>query len=496
MPFLTINGVTIPTAKGATVDVLEIGEKRRAFDGTLLREVRGFKRRWKLKTKPIAASRGIALQGLIQGDGLYFPFEQSMYAANGLAPTSAIVSYRAGVAADGAPVQDENGVLESKLGTSSTALEPAGLTQLLPAGTDTCSSAAGFGTLSGATRSVDTVNYAEGISSLKVITGAGAGSGVEASAVDLDGGITIVFSAYVKGTGQPVRLSLYELFSGLEYSSQVTVPNGIWRRIYVAGTPPDPGTWFCRLTSPSIAQTIYTDKWLLQTHAYGSFPTTWMPAATVLAAGASSYTSQVLGNAGATVNVWITKPYTTTGAQIYFAGEGPTAASYALLYTPAASPNVIRFETLAGGVTDTLSYTATYTGWHMLTAVIRSAPGAGEYIKCLYIDGVLRAQSNPTAVPDSLPTFSVGMRSGAGFAFNRMDALQVLPYPVDGAAIAGWYGGARSGNTPLLTVAGDLVHDTEVTCVGHVDRVEVVGFQSGNVWQPNGCAIDFTLEEI
>ncbi|MBV9772648.1 MAG: hypothetical protein JO040_01780 [Gemmatimonadetes bacterium] len=57
MAFLIVNGQTVPVAvDGASVDYELIGDRARAFDGTMRSTRRATKRNWKVKTAPMAVA--------------------------------------------------------------------------------------------------------------------------------------------------------------------------------------------------------------------------------------------------------------------------------------------------------------------------------------------------------------------------------------------------------------------------------------------------------
>ncbi|MFN7130869.1 MAG: hypothetical protein ACK4N5_02225 [Myxococcales bacterium] len=89
MPFLTIAGVTIPVAaKEASESQVLIGEKARAFDGSLRSMIRARKREWALQTPVLARASAEAIKGLVQGLGHRIPLDADAYSDKGLAPSS------------------------------------------------------------------------------------------------------------------------------------------------------------------------------------------------------------------------------------------------------------------------------------------------------------------------------------------------------------------------------------------------------------------------
>ena len=55
MPFLVVNNQMVPVAVGGASEEIEIvGDRARAFDGTMRSTRRSVKRRWKVKTPPLS----------------------------------------------------------------------------------------------------------------------------------------------------------------------------------------------------------------------------------------------------------------------------------------------------------------------------------------------------------------------------------------------------------------------------------------------------------
>lgn len=68
MPFLQVNTIVVPVAlDGATVEMELIGDRARAFDGTMRSTRRATKRRWQIKTAPMTAADAQALLAVLLG---------------------------------------------------------------------------------------------------------------------------------------------------------------------------------------------------------------------------------------------------------------------------------------------------------------------------------------------------------------------------------------------------------------------------------------------
>lgn len=66
MPFLVVNNVTVPVAvDGASEEIELVGDRARAFDGTLRSTRRASKRKWQVKTAPMATADAQALRAVL-----------------------------------------------------------------------------------------------------------------------------------------------------------------------------------------------------------------------------------------------------------------------------------------------------------------------------------------------------------------------------------------------------------------------------------------------
>lgn len=68
MPYLVVGGVTTEVAPGASSrSVTEIGDRARAFDGTLRSTVRGRKKAWEFTTVPMTKAAADTLETALNG---------------------------------------------------------------------------------------------------------------------------------------------------------------------------------------------------------------------------------------------------------------------------------------------------------------------------------------------------------------------------------------------------------------------------------------------
>lgn len=68
MEFLVVAGVTVPVELNtSTADVSEVGDRERAFDGTMLATIRGHKNEWKVQTPPLLRADADTLEAALKG---------------------------------------------------------------------------------------------------------------------------------------------------------------------------------------------------------------------------------------------------------------------------------------------------------------------------------------------------------------------------------------------------------------------------------------------
>lgn len=85
MPFLAINGITLPVRGGSLKrDEIEIGERGRMFDGSPWSGVRARKRRWAFGTPPMTQVDAAAWRALLSGVGHTADFEADTWTAQGV----------------------------------------------------------------------------------------------------------------------------------------------------------------------------------------------------------------------------------------------------------------------------------------------------------------------------------------------------------------------------------------------------------------------------
>lgn len=519
MTFLKINGITVPVAKGGVAEIVEIGDRARAFDGTYLRDTRAIKREWKFTTTPLTPSRSQMFQGIIRGDGILVPWETAspiapaFTATNGLYPTgsTSLATFR-GRSADGFPSYDERGIIEAKYGNYSYVYEQGATNPNLANGSVGASPV-------NVTITTDTSNYWVGSSSAKFLTtGATASADIFDSLAGISGH-NYWASCYVKGMGGTAQLSCFENVGGYtpRVSNTVTLDPTKWQRL-AAYFPNGTGAAnFAQLLLPTNGTTCYVDGVMCEdaTVTGNAFApqSYFVPGQNRVGLnfqypfGMGSYP----GHTGFTYNTWVT-PWPAAGPggpqELMILGDNVTYWVAGMM-----DATTIRFgnntDIIAGDFIDvTVAQTNT---WMMVSCVFRWNPDTGETNRYVYYNGVLKGSNTFVTtspafnyIPGSASSLSVGCYSPSPvFSFvGRVDDSALFPYAMDAAAVADLYGaGAGMGVLPRLSASGSFVgndYQSTVTVDGQVDRVSFVGYHDSalNVWRANAQQIDFTLREI
>lgn len=98
--FLDINGIAVSVADGSFTDSpVDIGDRDRAVDGSLIQTRVTLKQKYGWTTTPMDATTAYAWKALINGYGQHWSFDSSTFSGKGLGPTGVASLYQAGVTA-------------------------------------------------------------------------------------------------------------------------------------------------------------------------------------------------------------------------------------------------------------------------------------------------------------------------------------------------------------------------------------------------------------
>ncbi len=521
MAFLRLNGITVPV-RSPKLNFEEIGDGQvRAFSGELLTDRRALKRRWEFETTPLDEAVAKAIEGIIQGLGHVFHYDDGdnayadfskvdQFSTKGLGPSTGIGNgffrFNAGETGGYVPVYDGNDVEEARHGTG--ALEVAGaVTNLLAAnvsdGSDTNKDTTNWSAVAGGSVASSANLCITGTQSMRVAVSASGDGGRQTGTIGVSGA-DHTFSVYLLSNAtKSVRVRMTGDVSGA-HSTTKTVTALKWYRLQVTADLTADSTVYVEILSNDTGSfNIYVDCLQLEEN---SLATPWKHSASARTAGSLDYGTAFTDYKNFTICCWVKAPASSSGAQYIFRqGSSATAGSQLQLYR---NNNDLVFDCSAIGlsITDTTS-AAFDDDWHMITAVLSQSADGSTYNKAaLYVDGALVGSDNTlTAVLDlsAVAVTAVGNRGdGANVFAGALEELMVLPYAMTPTQIAALYAmmntdGEPMSDLPRLYMDGDVVPDPEysIQVVGTVRDVTYLSANAGSAWENNKRIISFTLRE-
>jgi hypothetical protein len=510
MPFLEINGVTIPVEdSGSQRAWIETGDGLRTSANAYAKSRRRIKRKWTLKTPRLLESEFMAYREIVGGTLHGFPFDIDSKSQAGLQPSTDNKTIVPAFGADFSPV-----TLAAKYGKGSIAFDDA-TTNLL--GAAESQGTAVWTVVDAAVLAVSSAAEWQGSTSLSV-TPSGVNNGVRSGARTAGfvaaAATTYSASAYVQkvSSGSKVIAAyLRDDTNGIQGADvTVTCTNTGWVRIEDATVTTGAGAPTVRLYivesvegGGTSANAWYVDGAQVEQR---SFSTAW-----VVGGG-----SRVLGgltlSAGAlkqldgtyTVNFWTTQPDLAGSARWALVMTASPSDNFEIL-VPGGGLNRIdlRLNTAAG--TTTLSTSsppfATASAFIMVTAVIRANPRAGENKAELYINGALVASANPSGTPNltGASAFHIGWGGSFGpWSGAFMDDLTCYPAATPASIITKLFASTRpQSQRPSLVATGDLFNGLTCRVLGQLEGMAYAPFHAGTAgFKDNARQLAFTLEEL
>jgi hypothetical protein len=510
MAHLTLDGATIPVTEFDESPV-EIGTRRRAFDGSYLISRRATKRKWSGRTPWMLPTEAEMVRGIIQGAGQVWSLEQgTLYTTKGVPPVAGtgydIKSY---IGADNDPVINEYGDSPVKYGAYALSHDVA--TNLLPADTrDAEGTTSAYAVEVSATMAMDTTHYWQGAQSVKcTFNNLGTASAITtpASVVSGSNGTAYVGTIYVKADspGTIVRLKIRDVTNATDGSIQTyTLTNAeTWYRclcfITLAGDSTDLRL-YC-MNYEGTGEIVYCDGWQIQ-----ESPVTgpWVDGTP---ASRSLYYDYSIIKPGADLTVagWAYMPdqgAITTQRQI-LAMYRLANADCSISRKPGSSvglswrtrdPSLVNIHTLDYG-TDAIWLSPR---WNHFACVMSHVPDSGRYNKEIYFNGSLVAFANTTYIPDFVgadPGVVSIMFNGTGSSFpmiGTLDQFRILPYALNASAISALAASTVGvGETPIIVADGDGISTTSASVIGQVQRVDQIKLGTGY-----RKSVSFELHEV
>lgn len=308
MPFLALDGLTIPVARRVGPSRMEpgiIGGIERSANGAAFDTITALKRQWGFQTKPLSQGDAEALINMLIGLGhrwRFGPLDSTdrplvkesgasdstyLYSDSGLGPTgSPIATVESNTAADGDPVQllatSPSTYVDVAKFNSAVNMSPA-VSNLLSASQRDCEDtpSSDFVEIDSGTNVTlgdNTTHYWQGAKSLEVdVTSAVAFQGAATSFVTgLTGGADYTGSVYLKGdAGGESILVVVQDDIGSDTNKTVTLVKDKWIRVDVTHTLHASATDARIIVETASAATAkwYCDGFQLEA---GSFPNPWV----------------------------------------------------------------------------------------------------------------------------------------------------------------------------------------------------------------------------
>lgn len=509
MAFVTLNGLYVPIeADSVTVDRQLIGEKERAFDGTMLEDRRAFKRTWTLSTCPLTCAEAEQIKRFIEDNRIKgITWEDDTDTVDGESPATATNVSRTDVATDGAAQ-----VGQSKNGSRSFVSEfNDGAGNLLTSDSaDAENAPTGYSTLVGGALSADTSKNFQGTQALRFrrsgllqIEGFRTDGVAGVTDTELLGSVRVMTEI-----AATLNVSLYDETNAAQgtITSVTTEPNK-WHHVHVGAVfaggaktvhlrveqteqqqPPDiwadaftlsPSdspmcNWYDGGSGPSEPELRYDPADLITTDAFTI--SQWVR---LLAVGSSNLALRTasghIWNIGASSNN-IRLTVNDSGWQIL---------------------TVMRYGSNVGGFTQA-SPRLDDNEWHMLTLVANANDSEGKTFR-FYLDGQLEAAADAPTIPDVATDFYIGTATGGGAAVcpGYYDDLFVFGEALTATQVAKLYtsfGGIAE--PPQMQMHGDLICNEAVTVLAQVTGDTVFGAGLNSTWETAARRLQLEIEEV
>jgi hypothetical protein len=229
MPILKINGMEIPISADSEAELTEtiIGERKGAFDGTLLTSINNWRKTLVLNTPWLEKHDADAIAGIVQGLGNNWKLDNHLYSGKGVELTFERASTR--YTTDGEMVTSGSAGYASSLyiNTISTDMKSLwieeGTENLLRENQATCSSSSGFQTInSGEITFTTSGDPWEGDRCMYMeVTSSGLWHGMRVNNGIQDGG-DYTFSLYAKGLPGSIGNVFLSIYDGVTISDSTT----------------------------------------------------------------------------------------------------------------------------------------------------------------------------------------------------------------------------------------------------------------------------------
>lgn len=501
MAFLRINGLTVPVTSCEETQ-LEIGSRGRSFGGSPLTDRRAVKREWTVTAKPQREADALALIGLVQGRGQYFPLTSDLYSTKGLAISGAT----------------DSGLVTAagRLGVTDDAYAAFSGTNLLTVNqsnveTDTTGFTA-QGTNTAIARS--STQAKQGTYSLSVTdsTSPANGDGVRVNATSISSSTDYLF-----------QFQLYHDIATKQYTvTAVGNVSGTLGTLVISSPTVD--TWephALQFTTGGSDTTVYFDI-LVSSYSSGNVgfyvdalalyaSSSTLPVPWVAGGSAIDSTGATAGLGASAISNWSISFWARSTIpasaiqQVWGIQNGETGGNHAYGYINTGG--TFYAGLYDSGVTMTGASAFTDTDWHMGTVVSRISPETGQHEAQMFVDGVSVDTDNtgtPVPIPANSTLYVAGPITGTGdMNESHLSELSFHPYAMTAAQVSALYAMTGTSSTvqaslPRFYIDGDIVPEGvyTVTCEGEVTGANFSGRVDSGTWYNNHREIEFTIREV
>jgi hypothetical protein len=501
VPFLALNGWTVPVVPGGGRQPVIVGDDGRSFAGTLMRDRRVIKDRWRFTSSIQQAIDALALRGLLLGLGHNWRWDGDLYSGKGLVPLSSTVGIRWGIAGDGALVNDFGSSESESLLGSAGSLDPFPSTQNNLSGdsSDAENAPTGYAAVVSGVLAADTSNYVEGTKSLKV-TAAASGDGAKTDAVSVDSAADYTGVVYLKGDAgaEAVTVRLYDDI-GLVSSQNATLTATQWTRVEVLGTTNGAAAtgYIDVVSNDGSAIVFYADAWALERQAVGS---AWVRGGSVRAATDLLFSPSFLTkHRSFTISCWVRLP-SASGTTTIASLRGGTDLTNHIKLERTNNGFTAKVYNTAGSLVASL---AGDTGladdaWHHV-ALAYYQTDASTAAVYLYEDGVLADSDTSAAALDSssFTKLWLGNDNGATQFAGLIGPMLVVPFAAPAAMVLAWKNEQTTAfpDLPGLRASGGAVDGDSYTVEGDLKDANFLGYSDGGAWVNNAQRTQFELME-
>lgn len=516
MPFLTLNGVSVPTRKGGSATSDQIGAQARSQSSRLLRDTRAIKRSWTFKTTQLSYAEGQSVIGMVNGAGTGFSYDDATATSeSGVVATSAATggSYYGLVGDDVDPqklVYTAPATTANVTAVGRSLWMTEGASNLLSSDSaDAENAPTGYVAVSGSpVYFAHSSNFWQGSKSLQVVAGAAESFRTNSTGVGTTPiGTTITGSCWLKGASGGESVTVKSQFRDAADNHLTEVPQTFtlaaneWRCCYVTAPSIHPSSSRSSIEIVSNgSHTILCDGFMLSAN---SLLVPWVDGGNSYSTVNPVYPGVFPSNTKvATLMCWTNgsdRANKSLAAGTVFGGDnGSTGNSFSGFLSSGTEYFRANYSS-NGQYFETSGTTAVPFGSVCLVAVVIDT--TNSIIKT-YVNGV---DSGSVSITKPMWSFDIisNIRTGNSLSGTNnlggfLDQFMVVPYEVTASQLLSMYnsGTPQLAAIPNVVLSGDCVGSEEINCKGTITGVKHSSLTLDGTWVNNAIEVSFRLDEV